>query len=137
MRALAARLPEVADQAKRVAVMAALDSLFDNTPADTSKLVSNWRVTSSAVGEPVPAYVLGQKGNTKAASILAARASALAELSAIPLGRQMVIYNSVPYGRYVNDGTSHNAPSLFLEKARVAASEAARSFKRSVGVTRG
>lgn len=137
MRALAARLPEIADQAKRVSASAALDSLFNDTPADTSKLISNWRVSGGGVEAPIPAYSLGTKGSTRQASAGAARAEARASMDALPLGSPIVIYNSVPYGRYVNDGTSTAAPSLFLEKARLAARLAATAFKRSVGVTRG
>jgi hypothetical protein len=137
MRALAASLPAIADQAKRVSATAALDSLFQDTPADTSTLISNWRVSTGAVEAPIPAHALGVKGSTREASAGIAKALAGEAINALPPGAPIVIYNSVPYGRYVNDGTSSQAPRLFLEKARLAARLAATAFKRSVGVKRG
>jgi hypothetical protein len=137
MRALSARLPLIADEAKRVVANAALDSLFENTPADTSTLISNWRVTSGSISPPIPAYSAGKLGSSREASVAEARSAASAAMAAIPPGKPIIIYNSVPYAGYVNDGNATHAPLLFLERARLVGRLAGSMFKRSVGVTRG
>lgn len=137
MRALSARLPTIADEAKKVVATAMLDSLLDNTPADTSTLVSNWQVGTGPISVVRPAYAEGKGGSTRETSIGAARGAGHAVIEAIAPGKPIVISNPVPYARYVNDGTSQHAPLLFVEKARLVGRLAGSAFKRSIGINRG
>jgi hypothetical protein len=136
MRALAKEVPVAVNELRHQTASAALDSLIDNSPADTSTLISNWRVTDGAPEPPISAYSLGRLGSTREASAASARAAGQAAIAAILPGKPIVIYNSVPYARYVNDGSSDRAPHLFVEKALIVGNNIAKSIGLKLGVRR-
>lgn len=127
-------VPVAADNLKRQVAYAALDSLLENTPVDTSVLVSNWRVSSGAIAEPIPAYALGREGSTRETSIAAARAAGRAAIDGIAPGKPIVIFNSVPYAQFLNDGTSSRAPHMFIEKAVLVGNLLAKRLGLQLGV---
>lgn len=137
MRALSLEVPEAADALKRGVAIAMLDSVLQNTPVDTSRLVSNWRVSTGAIQAPTAAYVLGKGGSTRQASIAAARAAGVAAINAIPAGQPIVIYNSVDYARFLNDGTSEISARLFVEIALRVGAQLIQTAGLALGVKRG
>lgn len=120
MRRLKGDIPEAAAVAKRVAATGAVDFVIDNTPVDTSLLVSNWRV-DTRTRPPRTAFELGVGGSTREAAVAGAKAAAHAAIAKSKPGEPLVIYNTVPYARFVNDGTSRVAPLLLVERAQLVA----------------
>lgn len=118
MRRLGADLPEQAAAAKRQVAAAVLDSLLENTPVDTSLLVSNWRV-DKRTRPPRGPFETGKHGSTREAGIEGARAAGAAAIANSLPGEPLVIFNTVPYARFINDGASNRPALLFLEKARL------------------
>lgn len=128
MRRLGGNLPEVAASAKRRAATAMLDSLLENSPVDTSLLVSNWRV-GNRTRPPRSAFELGKAGSTREAAITGAREAGRATIAASHPGELLVIYNTVPYARFVNDGASNRPPLLFVEKALIVGKASLKNLK--------
>lgn len=118
MRRLKGDLPETAAVLKRNVALAILNFLLENTPVDTSVLVSNWRV-DKRTRPPRGAFELGKDGSTREAGIAGARAAGEAAIAQSKPGELLVIYNTVPYARFVNDGNSVTPPLLFVERAQI------------------
>lgn len=135
LKGLASRMYRLADKledrvlAKRKRVARAiLMELLNSTPVDTSRAVSNWRVSASGSwgAEYIEAIFPGQRGSTAAASASEAMNRAEAALKVAKLRNALVIFNSVPYIRKLNEGSSAQAPAGFVEKAILAGRLAAR-----------
>ena len=81
----------------------AIEFLINNTPVDTSKLVSNWIIT---FGSPkrgiIPAHAVGKKGSTSAISGSIAKNLAFSKLENRKPGTRIYITNNVPYLDEVN-----------------------------------
>lgn len=89
-------------------------ALVNSTPVDTSAALSNWRVGTSA-GGAVPPYYSGLAGSTQGASAAAAIAAADAAIAAAKGANKLVIFNSIGYIRFLNEGSSAQAPAGFIE----------------------
>jgi hypothetical protein len=134
LRALASRLNKLADTGleeraaeyrARVA-LAIIRALIDNTPVDTTAALSNWRVSDGPLAAAIAAHVPGEKGSTRGASAAVALAEAQRAIEAGKHARALVIFNTIPYIRYLNEGSSSQAPAGFIEKAILAGRLAAR-----------
>lgn len=103
-------------------------ALVPATPVDTSKAVSNWRVsTTGAISAYIRAHFPGVAGSTRGASAAAAIAAAEAAISRAQPQQALVIFNSVPYIRRLNEGYSKQTPAGFVEKAVLVGRIAARA----------
>ena len=98
-----------------------VEELIDRTPVDTSKALSNWRVTVGAIMPDIPALTVGSRGSTRAASAASALAAAQAAIRAADPKAVLVIFNSVKYIRALNGGSSSQAPAGFVEAAHLLA----------------
>jgi hypothetical protein len=96
--------------------LAVVRALVSSTPADTSKALSNWRVGQGAAGAIAP-YFPGEGGSTRGSSGDAAIAAAEEAIKAARGANKLVIFNSVPYIRRLNEGSSLQAPAGFIEAA--------------------
>lgn len=132
LKDLAKRLNKLADSADDYAAEAvaiyALEivrALLPVTPVDTSQALSNWRV-GTGTASPIPPHVPGEDGSTAVASLAQALADAEDAIRAHKGARALVIFNSVPYIRRLNEGHSAQAPAGFIERATLAGRLAAR-----------
>jgi hypothetical protein len=127
---MADRLDDVLNERKQVMAKAITKQLIDTTPVDTSQALSNWRVTTAgAISAYIGPHVAGHQGSTRVASAKMAMAEAeRAIMSSRPLD-VLVIFNSVPYIRRLNEGHSAQAPAGFVEKAILVGRIASRQHK--------
>ncbi len=132
MTALRAGLATAGLDTKKAVAIAVLDSVLENSPVDTSLFVSNWQAGSS-VAALRDAFALGKGGSTREASVAAARAAGVAAINASRPGEPVVISNPVPYGQYLNDGTSGRAPLLFVERAVLVGNLLLASLAKTIG----
>lgn len=108
-----------------------LEYLVKITPVDTSKALSNWRISvsgSSYGAEPIPAHVAGSHGSTAGAS--AARAVLLAKeaLKGAQPQKALAIINAVPYLKALNEGSSTQHPGGFVEGAILVGKQATKEY---------
>lgn len=92
--------------------------LTEVTPVDTSKAVSNWQVSfeaSSTVERE--AYFPGSKKSTMSQSVNAARNAAILVLKKRKRHQTIYVSNAASYILDLNDGSSAQAPSNFIEQA--------------------
>lgn len=132
LRQLAARLYDLADtiddyvhEARARYALAIVKELVRVTPVDTSEALSNWQVSTSA-GAAIAAHFPGEEGSTQAASAAQAILEAEAAIRANRSAAVLVIFNAARHIRFLNEGSSRQAPAGFIEKAILAGKLAAR-----------
>lgn len=133
------KLPkEIRIAASTAAIVASkklLESLWRETPVDTSKALSNWLV---GIGKGIYAerepYVPGFLGYTANASTAAARMVAFAALDTKKPGQSIFIINNVDYIMHLNRGGSKQARAGFIEGCIFGAKYAMRSYKLNIRV---
>lgn len=132
LQSLARRLNRLADSAgqdlyrerrDRIA-RAVIRELLLSTPVDTTRALSNWRIGDPSA--PIEPHSVGSEGSSRAASLATALADAERAIKAGKLSNALVIFNSVPYIRKLNEGSSSQAPAGFVERAILAGKLAAR-----------
>ena len=140
LKQLAARMNRAADNLESVGKQVRdstanflVKTLIERTPVDTSRALSNWRVTTGAIMPYIPPLSAGQGGSTQAASAAMAISAAAAAIQAASPSQVLVIFNSVPYIRRLNDGYSAQAPAGFVEAAILLARIHARTVKIDLG----
>lgn len=95
-----------------------LTDLLRETPVDSGKAVSNWRVSlNSPNEEKLPSFAPGFKGSTQLVCQQAALEAAQSVLKIKKPGDVLYISNPLPYIRRLNDGWSSQAPAGFVERA--------------------
>lgn len=136
LRQLANRLNDYADNLddlvyERIAklTLSIVRALVNSTPVDTSQALSNWRVGGGVQGY-IPPHYPGFAGSTRGASAAAAIAAAEDAINAARGAQRLVIFNSVPYIRRLNEGSSAQAPAGFVEAAILLGKLEARSKRR-------
>lgn len=89
------------------------------TPVDTSKAISNWQANLRfpVTGKDIPAHYRGVEGSTQPQSASAAFEIAKAILSVRKIGDVVFISNLAKYIVFLNEGSSYQAPSGFIETA--------------------
>lgn len=114
---LAAQLPQEATSNLSAQVAETVFSyLLSETPVDTGKAISNWRVSLNAPNHDLlPAYYPGQKGSTQSINQQAALEEAQRVLSTKKPGDAIYISNPLPYIQSLNDGSSTQNPGGFVE----------------------
>lgn len=117
MDRLADNLPAIAHDIKKEFVVELAEDLAYATPVDTSAALSNWRLS---INEPlrrfIDAHNPGVFGSTAVASIQ--ETVALARITA-GMGKAGQLYwlsNNAPYIIDLNNGSSKQAPVLFIQK---------------------
>ena len=125
MNALANRIDDRVHEARARYALAIVKELIARTPVDTSEALSNWRVGTGA-SAAIPALYAGSGGSTRGASASAAIAAAEAAIEANKSAAVLVIFNAAGHIRYLNEGSSRQAPAGFIEKAILAGRLAAR-----------
>lgn len=129
---IAARVAEGGDRAVRMAFLAIDQAVVLATPVDTSRARSNWlpNLDAPASGQIAP-YVAGEKGSSAAASSEAAMdaAKAVAKKYDGDRNRELHITNNLPYIAKLNEGSSTQAPALFVETAVAAGAAAIRGVR--------
>lgn len=94
-----------------------VDGLTTDTPVDTSKAISNWLLSlDDPVFIELDAYFEGLRGSTATASKAEAVSFAESKLKNKKPGQDIFIANNAPYIRDLNDGSSAQAPALFIER---------------------
>ncbi len=118
MRQLDKSLTKKASKAAAQVALEIVKELAHTTPADTSKAISNWVVTLTKPSvKLLPAHVPGEEGDTAGASAKVTINLARLTLRTKKPGHAIYITNNVPYLKYLNEGTSDQAPAAFVERA--------------------
>lgn len=112
-------------------VLRMIEYLVAQTPVDTSKALSNWRVAvggSSYGAEAIPAYFVGSAGSTATASQRAAIEVAKAALRGARAGSPIAIINQAPYIGLLAGGSSSQAPAGWVEGSILVGKYAAQEY---------
>lgn len=120
---LEAEVKAIPQQTNDLAIHVATTIVSDlaySTPVDESTAISNWVV---ALGAPsraeVPAHYRGAHGSTYSSSAGQTIADAKKVLASKQPGQAIYISNNTQYIRYLNDGSSAQAPAGFIERAEL------------------
>lgn len=111
-----------------------IEYLVAQTPVDTSKALSNWRVAVAGSGygaEEIPAYFVGSKGSTQNQSSRMAIEAAKAALKKARAGTPVAIINQAPYIGKLAAGSSSQAPAGWVDGSLLVAKYAAREYNMS------
>lgn len=121
---IAAKLTATVEKAAKALVLAITANLIAATPVDTGWARANW---IPSIGDPVSA-VAGSRESVSPADQQAGQAQVLSyKLAAGTLW----VANNVPYVRFLNYGTSAQAPAGFVE---VAIAQALSKVREKFGV---
>lgn len=108
---------QTSDEAVTVA-LAIVSDLASVTPVDTSKALSNWKVSlNQRTVLAIPPYTPGRAGSSQEESIKATIDAAKLVLAAKKPGDTIWISNVLPYIQRLNDGYSTQEPAGFVERA--------------------
>lgn len=120
---LEAKTKDVSSEASNLAMKVATTIISDlaySTPVDESTAISNWVV---ALGSPsraeIPAHYRGSHGSTYSSSAGQTIEEAKKVLASKRPGEAIYISNNTQYIRYLNDGSSAQAPAGFVERAEL------------------
>jgi Bacteriophage HK97-gp10, putative tail-component len=107
-----------------------LQQLVVETPIDTGKAKSNWlvgvTVNPTEVLEP---RVPGEKGSTSQSTIAATIEEGKARIALRKTNQDIYIANNVDYIGSLNNGTSKQAPSNFVQKSVYLAADSLKKAK--------
>lgn len=128
LREFAKRMNKTADKVEtagsRLAVigtMAAVETLVDITPVDTSEHLSNWQVNlNNPAPDAIPPYYTGSRGSTRGSSSRQAIGAARAELSYKKPGQVIYISNLGPAIVKLDQGWSRQFAGGFVPRAVLA-----------------
>lgn len=118
MDKLADSLPAIANDIVKAYVPELARELAVDTPVDTSTALSNWQVS---IGSPqkdfIDAHDLGRFGSTKPSSVAETYQLAKVAASRGMPGQSYWLSNNTPYIIDLNQGSSQQAPSMFIQQA--------------------
>lgn len=127
---IANEIPKQVNQLKTDVALTIQYELTERTPVDTTKAVSNWKVTRVApFPADIEAYSPGFLGYTARASIAAARADAQKNLRGVKIGETVFIVNNADYIKELNNGSSRQAPAGFVEASVMVGRKKVKDFK--------
>jgi len=108
-----------------------LKSLVTTTPVDTSKALSNWRVSVKGrrTTKSISAHIKGFAGSTRAASAAIAISTGSGVIASREAKKTIHITNNLPYIEGLDNGTISLQPSGFVAKALIIGNAEARAFK--------
>ena len=100
------------------------------TPVDTSNALSNWIVTlDSPATHEISPHVPGVLGSTQPQSAAETVSLAKATLQNKKPGQPIFITNNAPYIRYLDEGSSSQAPAGFVERTVAIGRQALKGFR--------
>jgi len=118
---LEVKVREIEKSGVDIAVKVAMTIIGDlayRTPVDTSRAISNWRVSlGSPVKDSIVPHYPGRQGSTYSASAAETVSLAKLILKSKKPGQLIYISNNLPYIRKLNEGSSTQAPAGFVERA--------------------
>lgn len=118
MNAEAYRLDDLASEAAVWLALTIAEDLIRTTPVDTSRALSNWLIT---LGGPsnygTIDYAAGNFGNTRWQSVARATARVQSQVVGKVPGQSIFISNVVNYIVALNQGSSKQAPAMFVENS--------------------
>jgi hypothetical protein len=117
MTKLADSLPAIANDIAKAYVVELAADLADATPVDTSTALSNWQVSiNTPARDFIDAHNYGAFGSTAFVSIM--DTYQLAKIAAEPglPGQSYWLSNNTPYIIDLNEGTSRQAPAMFIQQ---------------------
>lgn len=118
LRAISTSVSSIGNETSKTVALAVITDLANVTPVDTSQAISNWRITlNQRAVLAIPPYAHGKKGSSQAESIKATIDAAKLVLAAKKPGDTVWISNVLPYIGLLNDGSSTQAPSGFVERS--------------------
>lgn len=118
MNRLAVRIEKNATERTNRLALAIQRELVVNTPVDTGQAISNWTLTLGSPNNDVYSpYAPGDKGSTKQLNIGAAYSQAMYAVGDRRPGQTIWISNPLSYIRLLNQGSSRQAPSGFVQTA--------------------
>ena len=124
---------DIPNQVNELAIKVALTVTFDlieTTPVDTSKALSSWKATRIApFPAEVDAYFPGFFGYTAMSSQRAAKADAEKNIKNKKPGETIFIVNNADYITDLNNGTSRQAPSGFVQMSVAKGRQTVNKFK--------
>lgn len=130
LNTLSKDIPKQVNQLKIEVALELQKELTQRTPVDTTKAVSNWKVTRIApFPNDIDPYSPGFLGYTASASIAAARADAEKNLRGTKSGETIFVVNNAPYIKDLNNGTSKQAPAGFVQASVMKARQKIKAFK--------
>lgn len=118
LRALSSSVDKEANRIKCEVALAIVGDLAFKTPVDTSKALSNWRVSLERPGAlAIPPHFPGEHGSTQKSSAQATIEAAKKTLANAKPGKPIFISNVLPYIVRLNQGYSRQAPAGFVERS--------------------
>lgn len=116
-----------------IGTMAAIETLVEITPVDTSEHLSNWQAfLDNPAPDALPPYVPGERGSTQAASARAAVDAARAELDYKKPGQDIWISNLGPAIVQLDQGSSRQFAGGFVARALVVFRNAVQNAVKEV-----
>lgn len=133
MDALADNIDGAANEVKKEVAVAVVKNLISVTPVDTSRALSNWIAENGrSHNYSILPHVKGEHGSTRAASMSAALADAMAAIARAKPGVPIFITNNLRYIRALNNGHSQQAPAGFVERGVLIGRKTAEKAKLKV-----
>jgi hypothetical protein len=144
MDALEKRVKAASKSTTDEVALSILNDLVQVTPVDVGTAISNWQLSLDAPAlDIVPAYAPSPKGRTKAGvwthavdPIITSQNNlplildaAKRVLAARQLGQTIYLANNLPYIQELNDGSSEQAPSGFVDRALILGREVVARVK--------
>lgn len=87
--------------------------LILKTPRDTGRAAGNWQLSRV---NPIRS-VLPAEGQTRSESVRLELSKSQDRMAAFQAGQTVFVANNVEYVQYLNQGTSSQAPAMFVEAA--------------------
>lgn len=130
MRKTAEQVQENANRTVRRVALAVDATVVMSTPVDTGRARSNWQVEVAGMPDSaIPAYSEGKGGSTAGENTRAALEQANVAVAAYAGEGSIHITNNLPYIGRLNDGSSAQAPSGFVQLAVQRGVEAIRGAR--------
>lgn len=131
IRVIANKIEDNADIMVRKTALAIDQELVISTPVDTGRARSNWQVsTGKPITFEIEPYSPGSNlGRSEAANAQAALAQGREAIARREKGEDVIISNNVGYIKFLNDGSSAQAPEMFIEQAIQTGARVARNHK--------
>lgn len=101
-------------------------NVVNDTPVDTGRAISNWQAGERVFFSRREAYDPGRHGSTRGENISTALDNNIPIIDS-HMGGDLIISNSLSYINDLNDGTSSQAPAMFVETSALAAVQEAVS----------
>lgn len=116
---MALRAVRKSNEGMKEVALAAIDALITDTPKKTGQAAANWQAAIGVLPDFKPGYT----------DIPGARAAARAVIGARKPGDRINISNATPYIGLLNQGSSRQAPAMFVEKALARARQQVKRIK--------